>query len=86
MMHEHNAHHTYIQQHIHQITIIQHICINRHQLHHYNSSTHTISHNPSKGENTPYYDKHHFQHPSIIHTTSYNYIKLFTKDLQDIRS
>jgi len=46
----------------------------------------TISHNPSKGENTSYYDKHLVQHLSIIHTSSYNHIKLFTKDLQGIRS
>jgi short subunit fatty acids transporter len=41
---------------------------------------------PSKGENTPYYDKPHIQHPSIIHTSSYNHITLSTKDLQGIRS
>ena len=42
----------------------------------------TNSHNPSKGDNTPNYDKHHIQHPSIIHTSSYIHIKLFTKDFQ----
>ena len=36
------------------------------------------SHNSSKGENKPYYDKHHIQHSSIIHTPSYNHIKLFS--------
>ena len=45
----------------------------------------TISHNPNKGENTSYYDKYHFQHISIIHTSSCNHTKLFTKDLQSNR-
>jgi len=51
----------------------------------YNSTTHRISHNPSKGENTSYYDKPNIQHLPIIHISSYNDIKLFTKDLQSIR-
>jgi len=46
---------------------------------------HMISHNPSKGENTSHHDKHHIQHLSTIHTSSYNHINLFTKDLQSIR-
>jgi len=46
---------------------------------------HTLSHNPSKGENTTLYDKQHFQHPTIIHLSSFNHMKLFTKDLQGIR-
>ncbi len=50
-----------------------------------NQQLHINSHNSSKGEYTPYYDKHHIQHSSIIHTSSYNYIKLFIKDLQGIR-
>jgi len=40
----------------------------------------------SKGENTLYYDKHHIQHPSIIHTSTFNHIKLFIKDLQGNRA
>jgi hypothetical protein len=28
-----------------------------------------------KGENTSHYGKHHIQHLSIIHTSSYNHIK-----------
>jgi len=47
---------------------------------------HINFHNLSKGENTPYYDKHHIQHPSIIHTSSYNHIELFIKYLQGIQS
>jgi len=54
------------------ITIIQHICIHQH---------HIISHSPSKGENTTPYDKHHIQHLEIIHISSFNHMKLFTKDL-----
>jgi len=50
-----------------------------------NQQLYTISHNSSKGENPSYYDKHHIQHLSIIHTFSYNHIKLITKYLQDIR-
>ena len=46
---------------------------------------HMISHNSSKGENTSHHDKNHIQHLSIIHTSSYNHIKLFIKDLQSIR-
>jgi len=67
------------------ITIIQHICIHQHRLYHI-TQQHTISHNPSKGENKTLYDKHHIQHLTIIHISSYNQIKLFTKDLQSIRS
>jgi len=67
------------------ITIIQHICIHQHRLYHIIQQHHTISHNPSKGENTTPYDKHHIQHLTIIHISSYNHIKLFTKDLQSIR-
>jgi len=36
-------------------------------------------HHSSKGENTPYYDKNHIQHPSIIHTSTYNHIKPFIR-------
>jgi len=50
-----------------------------------NQQLRIISHNSSKGENTLYYDKHHIQHPSIIHTSTFNHIKLFVKDLQGIR-
>ena len=42
---------------------------------------HTLSHNSSKGENTTLYDKHHIQHLTIIHISSFNHMKLFTKDL-----
>ena len=63
------------------ITIIKHICIHQHQLYHIIQQHHTISHNPSKGENTTPYDKHHIQHRTIIPISSYNHIKLFTKDL-----
>jgi len=42
---------------------------------------HTHSHNSSKGENTTLYDKHHSQHPTITHISSFNHIKLFMKDL-----
>ena len=45
----------------------------------------TLSHNPSKEENTTLYDKHHFQHLTIIHISSFNHMKLFTKDLQGTR-
>jgi len=44
-----------------------------------NQQLHIISHNSSKGENKSHYDKHHIQHLLIIHTSSYNHIKLFTK-------
>jgi hypothetical protein len=47
---------------------------------------HTISHNSSKGENRTHYDKHHIQHLATIHTSSYNHIKLSTKDLPSIWS
>jgi len=67
------------------ITIIQHICIHQHQLFHIIQQHHTISHIPSKGENTTPYDKHHIKHLTIIHISSYNHINLFTKDLQSIR-
>jgi len=63
------------------ITIIQHICIHQHRLYHI-IQHHTISHS---GENTTPYDKHHIQNLKIIHISSYNHIKLFTKDLQSIR-
>ena len=46
---------------------------------------HTLSHNPSKGENTTLYDKKHFQHITIIHISSFNHMELFTKDLQGTR-
>jgi len=81
-MHEHMTHYAHVQQqlptsstYMHSPTILTSLQIN-------NS---TISHNSSKGENPPYYDKHHIQHLSIIHTSSYNHIKLITKDLQDIQ-
>jgi hypothetical protein len=61
------------------------MCIHQHRLHHIIQQLHTISHNPSKGENTSLYDKHHIQHISITHTSSYNHTKLFTKDFQSIR-
>ena len=63
------------------ITVIQHICIHQPRLYHITQQHHTISHHPSKGENTAPYDKHHNQHLTIIHISSYNHIKLFTKDL-----
>ena len=55
---------------------------NQHQSYHIDQQLYTISHNPSKGENTSHYDKYHIQNLSIIHVSSYNHIKLFTKDLQ----
>ena len=42
---------------------------------------HTLSHNSSKGENTTLYDKHHIQRLTIIHISSFNHIKLSSKDL-----
>jgi len=38
------------------ITINQHICISQHRLHHIIQLQHTISHIPSKWENTTYHD------------------------------
>jgi len=38
------------------------------------------------GENTPHYDKPHIPHLEIIHVSSYNQIKLSTKDLPSIWS
>ena len=67
------------------IIINNHICIHQHRLHHIIQQLHTISHNPSKGENTSRYDKHHIQHLEIILTFPYNHIKLYTKGLQSIR-
>ena len=60
-----------------------HINIYKHQQHHHsNSTTSYNSHNSSKGGNTSYYDKHHIQHPSIIHTSSFIHNKLVIKDFQ----
>jgi len=44
-----------------------------------NQQLHIISHNSSKGEKI-------IQHLEIIHTSSYNYIKLFQKYLQGNRA
>jgi len=81
-MHEYMTQYAYVQQltdifNIHAFTNKINIITNQ--------QLYTNSHNSSKGENPPYYDKHHIQHLSIIHTSSYNHIKLITKDLQDIR-
>ena len=68
----------------------QHICTYTYII--YNNITtiiqqlHINSHNSSKGENTQNYDKHHIQHPLIIHTSSFIHIKLFVKDFQDNRT
>jgi len=78
------------------ITINEHICI--HQQYHNQSTyvyspTSTLSYNSTTsyyfsqfkwGENTPHYDKHHIPHLAIIHVSSYNQIKLSTKDLPSI--
>jgi len=61
--HHHNQHQNIIMSIINNITTNQQLRI--------------ISHNSSKGENTPHYDKHHIQHPSIIDTSSFIHIKLF---------
>jgi len=61
-------------------------CIIQHQLYHIVQQLHTISHNSSKGENTTHYGKHHIQQLAIIHISSYNHIKLSTKDLPSIWS
>jgi len=37
-------------------------------------------------KSTSHHDKHHVQHLLIIHTSSYNHIKLSTKDLPSIWS
>ena len=47
---------------------------------------HVISHNSSRGENTPCYDIIILNTQQFIHTSSYNHINLYTKDLQSIRS
>ena len=67
-----NKHHHNQQQNIIMSIINNHISINNTAT---NQQLHIISHNSSKGENTPHYDKHHIQHPSIIHTSSFNYIR-----------
>jgi len=64
------------------IKINCHISINQHQLYNIAQQLHTLSHNPSKGENTTPYDKHHIQHLTIIHISSCNHIKLSTKICQ----
>jgi len=46
--------------------------IYKHQQYHHSNS--------SKGEDIPHYDKHHIQHPSIIHTSLSIHNKLFIKD------
>jgi len=75
--HHHNQHQNIIMSIINIHTNINNITTNQ--------QLHIISHNSSKGENTSYYDKHHIQHPAIIHTSTFNHIKLFIKDMQDIR-
>jgi len=83
-MHEHMTHYAHVQQqltntiNIHAFTNNVNIITNQ--------QLRTISYNSSKGENTSYCDKYHIQHLSIIHISSYNHIKLSTKDLQDIQS
>jgi len=68
-------------------TAYMHIYIYNHQQHHHNNLTlHTISHNSSKREKYTNYDKHHTQHLSLNHTSTFNYIKLFMKDLQGNRT
>jgi len=69
--HHHNQHQNIIMSIINNITT--------------NQQLHIISHNSSKGEITPHYDKHHIQHPSIIHTSSFIRNKLFIKDFQGNR-
>ena len=72
------------------ITLSTNIHINRHiyiyinprQLYNMAPQLLTLSHNPSKGENTTLYDKPHFQHLTIIHISSFNHMKLSAKDLQ----
>jgi len=81
-MHEHMTHHTHVQQQLNN-TINIHAFTNNINII-TNQQLHTISHNSSKGENPPHYDKHHIPHLSIIHISSYKHVKLFTKDLQSI--
>jgi hypothetical protein len=86
--HQHNHYHNYLT-YMHSPKISTSFGIYATNQHHNIITTqqlHTIYLNPSKGENTPYYDKHHIQHLSIIHTSSYNHIKLSTKDLPIIWS
>ena len=47
-----------------------------------NQQLYTISHNQTKEESTSHHDKNHVQHLLIIHTSSNNHIKLFTKYFQ----
>jgi len=75
--HHHNQHQNIIMSIINILTNINNITTNQ--------QLHVISHNSSKRENTPYYDKHHIQHLSIILTSTFNHIKLFIKDLQGIQ-
>jgi len=83
-MQEHITHHTHVQQQLNN-TINIHAFTNNINII-TNQQLHTTSHNSSKGENTSYYNKYHIQHLLIIHISSYNHIKLSTKDWQDIRS
>jgi hypothetical protein len=83
-MHEHMTHYAHVQQQLTNIINIHAFTNNINII--TNQQLYTLSHNSSKGENPPYNDKHHIQHLSIIHTSSYNHIKLVTKDLHDIRS
>jgi len=77
-MHEHMTPYAYVQQlnniiNIHAFTNNINIITNQ--------QLHTISNNSGERENPTRYDKHHIQHLSIIHTSSYNHVKLLTKDL-----
>jgi len=81
-MHEHMTHYAHVQQQLINIINIHAFTNNINII--TNQQLHIVSHNTSKGENPPHYDKHHIQHLSIIHTSSYNHVKLFTRDLQSI--
>ena len=77
-----NEHHPTQHQNIITTIIKIHININNIAT---NQKLHIISHNSRKRENTPHHDKHHIQHPSIIHTSLFINNKLFIKDFQGNR-
>jgi len=77
-----NKHHPTQHQNIIMTIINIHININNIAT---NKQLHIISHNSSKGENTPYNDNHHIHYPSIIHTYLFIHNKQFMKEFQSKR-
>jgi len=55
------------------------------QHHHKLTTSYNFSQSKQRRKNISHYDKHHVRQLLIIHTSSYNHITLFTKDLQGIR-